>query len=218
MTPGTVSGASQFRHTGVLFLVSAPSGAGKTTLFENLRTTPDLVHVITCTTRQPRAGEEPGVDYHFLTEADFLAKQKRGEFIEHARVHGFYYAAPIEPIKEALLAGKDVLLAVEVQGAATVRANPDPVIRQALADIFIMPPTLEELERRLRKRGLDSEEQIQIRLATAQREMNSWKDYKYTILSSSTEEDLTKFRAILRAERYLSSRLVWQDASLADVK
>jgi guanylate kinase len=110
-------------------------------------------------------------------------------------------------VKEALTHGTDVLLDIDVQGAAAIRQTDDAMLRDSLVDVFIMPPTLEELEKRLRKRGTESEEQVKRRLHTGHEEMKLWPVYKYTILSGSMEEDLTKFRAIMRAERYLSRRL-----------
>jgi guanylate kinase len=196
-----------FRRQGILFVISAPSGTGKTTLCENLRATPDFIYSVSCTTRSPRPGEVDGTDYHFLSKEQFLAKIGRGEMLEHALVHGNYYGTLKASVKEALTHGTDVLLDIDVQGATTIRETTDPMLRGSLVDVFIMPPTLDELEKRLRKRGTESEEQVQRRLATGRDEMRLWPRYKYTILSGSMEEDLIKFRAIMRAERYLSQRL-----------
>jgi guanylate kinase len=196
-----------FRRQGILFVISAPSGTGKSTLCENLRATPDFIYSISCTTRPPRKGEEDGVDYHFLSREDFLRRIERGEMLEYALVHDNYYGTLKATVKEALEQGTDVLLDIDVQGAATIRKTDDAMVRDSLVDVFIMPPTLEELEKRLRKRGTETEEQVQQRLRTGREESKLWRLYKYTILSGSMEEDLTKFRAIMRAERYLSQRL-----------
>jgi guanylate kinase len=196
-----------FRRQGILFVLSAPSGTGKTTLCENLRATPDFIYSVSCTTRPPRPGEVDGTDYHFLSREEFLGKIERGEMLEYAVVHGNYYGTLKATVKEALSQGTDVLLDIDVQGAATIRQTDDVMLRESLVDVFIMPPTLEELEKRLRKRGTESEEQVKRRLHTGHEEMKLWPLYKYTILSGSMEEDLTKFRAIMRAERYLSRRL-----------
>jgi guanylate kinase len=196
-----------FRRQGILFVISAPSGTGKSTLCENLRATPDFIYSISCTTRPPRAGEMDGVDYHFLSKGDFLHRIERGEMLEYALVHGNYYGTLKATVKEALDQGTDVLLDIDVQGAATIRKTDDAMVRDSLVDVFIMPPTIEELEKRLRKRGTETEEQVQLRLRTGREESKLWRLYKYTILSGSMEEDLTKFRAIMRAERYLSRRL-----------
>ena len=196
-----------FRRQGILFVISAPSGTGKSTLCANLRATPDFIYSISCTTRQPRPGEENGVDYHFLAKEKFEALIASGDMLEYATVHGNYYGTPKATVKEALEQGTDVLLDIDVQGASQIRKTEDKVVSASLVDVFIMPPTLEELEKRLRKRGTETEEQVTRRLATAREEMKLWRLYKYTILSGSMEEDLQKFRAIMRAERYLSRRL-----------
>jgi guanylate kinase len=200
--------SNQFTRTGILFVVSAPSGAGKTTLCDALRQTPDFVYSVSCTTRPPRAGEIDGEDYHFLSEPDFLARVKTGEFLEHAKVYGFYYGTLRKPIIANLQNGVDVLIDVDIQGAETIRACDDQAIRQALCDVFIMPPDLDELRRRLTKRGTETPKQIELRIVTAAREMAIWRDYRYTIISKSMEEDLLKFRHIMGAERYLSRRLI----------
>ena len=196
-----------FRRQGILFVISAPSGTGKSTLCESLRATPDFIYSISCTTRAPRQGEENGIDYHFLSRDDFQQRIDRDEMLEYAEVHGNYYGTLKETVREALEQGTDVLLDIDVQGAAAIRKIEDPMVRESLVDVFIMPPTIDELERRLRKRGTETEEQVQQRLETGREESKLWRLYKYTILSGSMEEDLTKFRAIMRAERYLSRRL-----------
>lgn len=197
----------QFTRTGILFVVSAPSGAGKTTLCDALRQTPDFVYSVSCTTRPPRAGEIEGDDYHFLTEKDFLARVDAGAFLEYANVHGRYYGTTREPLISNLQNGVDVLIDVDIQGAAAIRNADDETIRRALCDVFIMPPDLDELRKRLTKRGTETPEQIETRIVTAAREMELWRDYRYTIISKSMEEDLLKFRNIMGAERYLSRRL-----------
>ena len=122
-------------------------------------------------------------------------------------MHGDYYGTLREPVLANLKNGVDVLIDIDTQGAATIRNCDDPTIRAAFTDIFIMPPDLDELRRRLRKRGTETEEQIDRRLETAVREMELWRDYRYTIVSGSVEEDLQKFRDIMAAESYLSRRL-----------
>ena len=188
-------------------MVSAPSGAGKTTLCDALRQTPDFVYSVSCTTRGPRAGEMEGDDYHFLSEKDFLGRVDAGDFLEHANVHGRYYGTTREPLISNLQNGVDVLIDVDIQGAASIRNADDETIRRALCDVFIMPPDLDELRKRLTKRGTETPEQIETRIVTAAREMELWRDYRYTIISKSMEEDLLKFRQIMGAERYLSRRL-----------
>lgn len=202
------TGETKFRRHGILFVVSAPSGAGKTTLCDALRQTPDLVYSVSCTTRPPRAGETDGEDYFFLTEENFKRRVAQGDFLEYAQVHGNYYGTLRESVLVNLAVGVDVLIDIDTQGAAMIRTNSDQFIRDALVDVFIMPPTMEELERRLVKRGTETPEQIQTRLRNASQEMEVWRDYRYAIISGSVEEDLQKFRAIMRAERYLSRRLI----------
>jgi len=199
--------SNQFTRTGILFVVSAPSGAGKTTLCDALRQTPDFVYSVSSTTRPPRAGEIEGEDYQFLSEPDFCARVKAGEFLEYAKVHEHYYGTLRKPLVANLQNGVDVLIDVDIQGAAAIRSFDDETIRRALCDVFIMPPDLDELRRRLTKRGTETSQQIELRIGTAAREMELWRDYRYTIISKSMEEDLQKFRHIMGAERYLSRRL-----------
>jgi guanylate kinase len=200
--------SKRFSRSGILFVISAPSGAGKTTLVEAVRKTSDLLYSVSCTTRAPRSGETDGEDYQFLSDADFRGKLKAGDFLEHAQVHGDFYGTLREPVVTNLKNSVDVLIDIDTQGAAIIRNCDDPIIRQALADVFIMPPDLDELRRRLRGRGTETEEQIKRRLETAAREMELWRDYRYTIISGSVEEDLEKFRHIMAAESFLSQRLI----------
>jgi guanylate kinase len=197
----------KFSRHGILFVISAPSGAGKTTVVQALGQTAKFFYSVSCTTRAPRADESDGMHYHFLSHADFLAKLEAGDFLEHAQVHGDYYGTLREPVLSNLKNGVDVLIDIDTQGASTIRNSEDPIIRQALADIFIMPPDVEELRRRLMKRGTETAQQIESRLATAMREMELWRDYRYTIVSGSVEEDLENVRNIMSAETFLSRRL-----------
>ena len=191
-----------------MFVVSAPSGAGKTTLCTALRQTPDFVYSVSCTTRTPRAGEIDGKDYWFISEDKFAQRISAGDFLEHAQVHEHFYGTLRAPVVENLRAGIDVLVDIDTQGAAAIRNCGDEFIARALSDVFIMPPDLEELRRRLMKRGTETAVQIETRLQTAAREMQLWCDYRYTIISKSVEEDLLKFRQIMGAERILSRRLI----------
>ncbi len=175
---------------------------------EALRQTPNLFYSVSCTTRAPRGGEIEGQDYQFFSDVDFRARVAAGDFLEHAHLHGDYYGTLRKPVLTNLKNGVDVLIDIDTQGAATIRNYDDLFIREALADIFIMPPDLEELRRRLLKRGTETKRQIDSRLATAAQEMELWRDYRYTIISRSVEEDLQKFRHIMGAEGYLSRRLI----------
>jgi guanylate kinase len=200
--------SKQFSRYGILFVISAPSGAGKTTLVEALRQTPNFFYSVSCTTRAPRGGEVDGEDYQFLSDADFQARIKAGEFLEYAQVHGDYYGTLRDPVVANLKKSVDVLIDIDTQGAATIRGCDHPFIRAAFTDIFIMPPDLDELRRRLINRGTETPEKIELRLANAAREMQFWRDYHYTIISRSMEEDLEKFRHIIAAESFLSRRLI----------
>lgn len=188
------------RH-GILFVLSAPSGAGKSTLIAGLKGTENFVFSVSCTTRAPRAGEQNGREYWFIRPEEFERRAAAGEFLEHAAVHGRRYGTPKAETLAHLQAGRDVLLDIDIAGARQVRASADPVIQRAFADLFVMPPTAAELEKRLRHRGTESEEQIQLRLKNAIGEMQAWKEYRYVLLSGTPAEDLAQFRAILAAER-----------------
>src|SRR5437660_6112878 len=184
--------SSRFSRYGILFVLSAPSGAGKTTLVDALRKTSEFIYSVSCTTRPARAGEVDGEDYRFLSEAEFNARAKAEEFLEHATVHGHHYGTLLKPIVENLMNGRDVLIDIDTQGAANIRKHKDEFVRQSLADIFLMPPDVDELRRRLTKRGTETADQIETRLATAIREMESWPQYRYTIISRTPAADLQK--------------------------
>lgn len=199
--------ASQFSRRGILFVVSAPSGAGKSTLLNALRPTADFLYSVSCTTRAPRPGEVDGEDYFFLTREEFVKRIAAGEFIEHAEVHGNFYGTPRASVLRNLEAGTDVLVDIDIQGAASIRREGGPEIGASLADVFIMPPSMDELRRRLLKRGTETETQMTDRLAHAAVEMQAWREYRYTIITGSVEDDVRNFTAIMRAERALSRRM-----------
>lgn len=192
---------------GLIFVLSAPSGTGKSTICQSLRQSSDFSFIVSHTTRKPRAGERDGEDYRFVSEEDFEAKINHGFFLEYATVHGLHYGTPKGDVLTHIAAGRDVMLDIDVDGARQIRELEDSIIREALVDIFILPPSLEELEKRLRKRGTEEEAQVQVRLATAEKEIPLWKEYRYTLVSESMEEDLNKVRSIIRAERYRTNRL-----------
>jgi guanylate kinase len=207
MTP--VFAASQLTRRGILFVVSAPSGAGKSTLLNALRPTADFLYSVSCTTRTPRPGEVDGEDYVFLSREEFERRIEGGEFLEHAQVHGNFYGTPRASVLRNLEAGTDVLVDIDIQGAANIRRNGGPGISESLADVFIMPPSMDELRRRLLKRGTETVEQMTIRLDRAAEEMQAWSDYRYTIITGSVEDDVRNFTAIMRAERSLSRHLTF---------
>lgn len=193
----------------LLILICAPSGGGKTTLCHMLlEAQPHMTRAITCTTRDPRPGEKDGVDYHFFTAAEFLKRLQAGNFIEHATVYGNSYGILKSELLGKLREGRDVLLNVDVQGAATIRAQAEtePELRRALVTIFLTPPSVAVLEQRLKKRGADAEAVIQKRLAVARQEIAQWKDFDYLVISTSIAEDLRRALAIVEAEKMRVAR------------
>ena len=195
------------KRRGILFLISAPSGGGKSTLLKLLSEKSDFIYSISCTTRAPRPGEVDGHDYHFLSMVEFERRIAAGEFIEHAQVHGNFYGTLRTTILESMAGGRDVLMDVDIQGAAHIRANADGQMRDGLVDVFLMPPSMEELRRRLLKRGTESPEQLDVRLRNAKTEMAEWRNYRYTMLSGTPMQDFENFRAIMQCERLRSSRM-----------
>ncbi|MGA0846011.1 MAG: guanylate kinase [Luteolibacter sp.] len=194
-------------RTGILLVVSGPSGSGKTTLCRQLADADEAHYSISCTTRQPRPGEVDGKDYHFLERADFESRLSHGDFIEHAEVHGNFYGSLKSEIMNHLEVGKDVVMDIDVQGAAQIRACNDPLIRRALVDLFVMPPNENELRRRLSGRGTDSDEVIALRMTNALDEMTHWRDYGYLMLSATREEDYSRFLALVTTERLKTTRM-----------
>jgi len=196
--------------TSILLLITAPSGAGKTTVSRNLlAATPGLERVITCTTRAPRGGERDGVDYHFLAPPVFAERVAAGEFLEHAEVYGNRYGTLKSEALARLERGRDVLLAVDVQGAESIRraAAAEPLLRSALVSVFIMPSSLAELERRLRGRAEDAPEVIRRRLEVARQEITQWPGCDYVVVSGTEQEDLAAVQGILSTEKLRSSRV-----------
>ena len=193
----------------LLVLISAPSGGGKTTVCQQLLASrPSMTRAITCTTRPSRKGERDGVDYFFLDADSFLKRVQAGNFLEHATVYGNSYGTLKGEVLGKLRQGKDVLLNVDVQGAATIRlrAEEDPELKRALVTVFLTPPSLAVLEERLRKRGTDSQAAIQKRLGVARQEIPQWKNFDYLLISSTIEEDLGRMQAIIEAEKMRSAR------------
>jgi len=195
----------------LLILISAPSGGGKTTLCHQLLAAcPGVTRAITCTTRPPRPGEQDGVDYYFLDASSFLKRVQAGNFLEHATVYGHSYGTLKAEVLGKLRQGHDVLLNVDVQGAATIRekAQTDPELKHALLTVFLTPPSLAILEERLQKRGTDSPAVVQKRLGVARQEIAQWKHFDYLLISASIQEDLGRMLAIVEAEKTRTSRAV----------
>jgi guanylate kinase len=193
----------------LLFVISAPSGGGKTTLCQQLLATrKDMTRAITCTTRPARAGEKDAVDYYFLDASTFLRRVQAGHFLEHATVYGNSYGTLRSEVLDKLRSGKDVLLNIDVQGAASVRdcVQGDDELKRAFVSVFLTPPTLEILETRLKKRGQDAPSVIQKRLSVARQEIAQWKHFDYLIISSTIEEDLRRMVAVIEAEKMRQCR------------
>ena len=202
-------------HSNALLLViSAPSGGGKTTLCQQLLATMgNLRRAITCTTRSPRAGEENGKDYYFLPKEEFLRRINESHFLEHANVYGNLYGVLKSEVQEKLQNGNDVVLSVDVQGAASIKkeAQKDECLARCLVTTFLSPASFQLLEQRLRKRAQDSEEVIQQRLKAARAEIACWRDFDYFITSTTIEEDLRRMQAIIEAEKMRHSRMAPPD-------
>jgi guanylate kinase len=200
---------SEKNPSPLLIVVSAPSGGGKTTLCEQLLAKhPNMTRAVTCTTREPRKGEVDGESYYFLDATNFLKRVQAGNFLEHATVYGNSYGILKSEVLSKLRQGKDVLLNIDVQGAATVRAKAgeDQELTCALVSVFLTPATLEELEARLKKRGQDSAGNIQKRLSVARQEIAQWKHFDYLLISTTIAEDLRRMEAILEAEKMRQCR------------
>lgn len=177
----------------LLIVISAPSGAGKTTLCDRLlQDFPEITYSVSCTTREPRGLEEDGEDYYFLTEEEFAAKVAEGAFLEHATVHGFRYGTLKEPIYEAFRDGQSVLMDIDVAGAAQVRdyvgALPDgDALKLGFVDIFIRPPSLEALRERLALRGEDDDATIERRIRNASGELDRADEFRYRVTNDDLE-------------------------------
>ncbi len=196
-----------FQRTGLLCVVSGPSGCGKTTLCRAQAQHPGFLYSISCTTRAPRQGEVNGKDYHFLYEEEFLDRVRRKQFLEYAKVHEHYYGTLKSTVLGHLQDGVDVLMDLDVQGAEKIRRCRDRLIQNALVDLFIMPPSLKELHRRLSGRATEDEGALNLRLDNAREEIKHWREYQYVMISGTPSEDRASFQSILDAERLRSSRL-----------
>ncbi|MDR1816925.1 MAG: guanylate kinase [Puniceicoccales bacterium] len=190
----------------LLLLVSGPAGCGKTTLCDRMTAFfPPAVlrRVVTCTTRAPRGTERDGHDYHFLARDAFEREAAAGNFLEHALVHGNRYGTRRSDVLDALRAGNDLLLNLDVQGADSVRAAAagDPVLRAALVSMFILPPSRAELRRRLAGRGTDHPDEIERRLRVAESEMQMRWRYDYCLVSGDREADFERVKAVYLAEK-----------------
>lgn len=195
------------QRSGVLLLVSGPSGSGKTTLCTRISNEKEASYSISCTTRAPREGEVNGNHYHFLSREEFEQRVASGDFLEYAEVHGNFYGTLKSEVLDHINAGNDVVMDIDVQGADQVRACNDAAIQTSLVDLFIMPPTEDELRKRLAGRGTDSEEVIALRMKNALDEIKACPKYTYRLLSGTHEEDYPRFKALLVAERLRAKRM-----------
>jgi len=188
---------------GLMLVLSSPSGAGKTTISRALLERDDNLSLsVSATTRKPRPGEVEGRDYFFVSDGEFERMVQADEFLEHADVFDHRYATPRGPVEKALSEGRDVLFDVDWQGAQQLRH----AARDDLVGVFILPPSHDELERRLHTRAQDSEEVVRGRMAKAASEMSHWSDYDYIVVNREIEESVAAVQAILAAERLRRER------------
>lgn len=203
MAHSTQNDPHKFKRRGILFIVSSPSGAGKSTISRKLLAADSGLEMsVSATTRPPRPGEVDGKDYHFVGIEEFRAMVAENDFLEWAHVFGNRYGTPRGPVEKALSEGRDVLFDIDWQGA-------QQLYQQAGGDVvrvFIFPPSLGELERRLRARGTDSDEVIDGRMARANIEISHWDGYDYVLVNDDVEKCFTDVKAILDAERLKRSR------------
>lgn len=189
---------------GLLIILSSPSGAGKSTLARRLRDWDrDIVFSVSATTRPPRAGEVEGQDYHFLTDADFRAQVSRGAMLEHAHVFGNFYGSPEAPVRDAIEAGRDVLFDIDWQGAQQIRNS---ALGQHTLSIFLLPPSIAELRRRLETRGQDDAETIAKRMQKSWDEISHWDGYDFVLVNDDLDATEERLKTILTATRLRRSQ------------
>ncbi|WP_238882539.1 guanylate kinase [Clostridium sp. YIM B02551] len=190
-------------NRGLLIVISGPSGAGKGTICKALlEKNDDLFISVSATTRNPRAGEIDGVNYYFLDKDSFKEKINSGDFLEYAEVYGNYYGTPKSKVEEMLLSGKDVILEIDIQGALKVKENSQEGIF-----VFILPPSMEELKKRIIKRGSETEESLMTRFKSAYQEINYVSTYNYAVVNDEVHEAVKKIESILTAERCRVDRI-----------
>ena len=191
------------QRRGLLIVLSSPSGAGKSTISRMLLDADaDISMSISATTRPMRPGEQEGIHYHFVDDIEFDRLIEAGEFVEWAHVFGYRYGTPKMPVKNALRDGRDILFDIDWQGTQQLKA----AMGEDLVSIFLLPPAMAELERRLRERGTDSEATIGDRMSRAAAEISHWPEYEYVLVNEKAEECLRQIRAIVAAERLKTRR------------
>ena len=189
---------------GLLIILSSPSGAGKSTLARRLRAwDPQIVFSVSATTRAPRPGEVDGQDYHFLSEEAFKAQVTAGEMLEHAHVFGNFYGSPIGPVRDAIEAGRDVLFDIDWQGAQQIRNS---VLAPHTLSIFLLPPSIAELHRRLVARGQDAPEVIARRMQKSWDEISHWDGYDFVLINDDLEQTDARLKQIVSASRLRRSQ------------
>ncbi len=202
------------KRRGLMIVLSSPSGAGKSTISRALLERDDnLAMSVSATTREPRSGEVEGVDYFFKDKTSFDEMVQGGQMLEHARVFENYYGTPREPVEAALSEGRDVMFDVDWQGTQQLAGN----ALKDLVRVFILPPSMEELERRLHTRAQDSEEVVKKRMAEAASEMSHYLEYDYIIVNADIEESVSKVEAILTAERQKRERLIGMHDFISEI-
>ena len=203
------------RRRGLMLVLSSPSGAGKTTISRAiLRAERDLAMSVSVTTRAPRPGEENGRDYYFVPETEYHAMVAANELLEHAKVFDNYYGTPKSHEERELAAGRDVMFDIDWQGTQQLKAS----ARDDLVSVFVLPPSIKELERRLRGRAQDTEEVIQRRMARAADEMSHWPEYDYIVINQNVEESIEQVKSILTAERLRRDRQVGLPGFVNDMR
>jgi guanylate kinase len=196
--PAIPADRSRRERRGLLIVLSSPSGAGKTTISRMLLESDNEVTMsVSATTRPKRPGERDDVDYHFVDDAEFDRMIAAGEFVEWAHVFGYRYGTPKAPVKAALRKGRDILFDIDWQGARQL----EPDFGEHLVTIFLLPPSMGELEERLKNRGTDSREVIDDRMRRAADEIDHWAEYEYVLVNRNMDACLAKVRAIVTAER-----------------
>ena len=202
----------EYNTKGVLLVISGPSGAGKGTICKELIEKHDNIYIsVSATTRSPRAGEVDGVNYYFLTKDEFKDKVESNGFIEYANVHGNYYGTPKLNVEKMLNEGKNVILEIDIQGALQVKDNFEEGVF-----IFILPPSMEELKRRIIKRGSETEESLMTRFKNAYKEINYVSKYNYAVVNDTLDLAVSKVEAIINAEKCRVDRI--KDNTILDSK
>ena len=195
---------SAIQRRGLLIILSSPSGAGKSTLAKRLMAwDPTLSFSVSATTRNPRPGETDGVEYYFKTKPEFEAMVDAGDMLEHAEVFGNYYGTPKGPVETAMMAGRDTIFDIDWQGGQQIRRS---ALANDVVSIFILPPSIADLESRLRGRAQDSDEVIENRMAQSRDEISHWAEYDYVIVNRDVDAAEAELKTILKAERSRANR------------